>query len=62
MVKNSTKPNPRGRVKDWKKKLAEIERLRTREKDPLPLDRACVHVNIAYSTYYAWKKRLASGG
>ena len=49
-------PNPRGPIRDWRKKFRQIEALRKK----CSLEVACVKVGIAYSTYHEWKKRLAN--
>lgn len=49
------KLNPRGRVRDWKVVLREIEKFR---KKGFSILQATSHFNIAVSTYYEWKKRL----
>lgn len=49
------KVNPRGRVRDWKVVLREIEICRKNGRSIL---QATAYYNIAVSTYYEWKKRL----
>lgn len=53
--KRKIKRNPRGRIKDWRAKYREVQKLR---KDGLSLEEACVYAGIAYSTFHVWKQRI----
>ena len=57
-TKLTVAPNPRVKVKNWRELLAKVES--TRISKNASIEAACMHVGIAYTTYFEWKRRLTA--